>query len=553
MALENVASKSVVRQLDPNSGAKPSPTSDIAPDKDGIQMRDGAHELPRSSDGNSIGLARVRVVPATPRVSDPERQLFRSKGYVPRRHLPNLSAALFMLDVFCIGIGQVAWFQTISWRIASSGPVEVLTVAAVATLVNTLFLCAFGSYRRETLVGFGLSASRAFAAIAFSSIVLFVLLYYVMRAIHAPYFTPDILSSAVLVLLGSGISLVSIALSRLVTFTFLTRQWLTRRILVIGSGKRAQYLKGLMERAPHRLVNDLIFVPESVIDGDWNETSHGVSSAISSLQGRSVDTLSRDLLIDEIVVSIDEGRQFSFEPLLACKANGTPVIDYSSFIERETSRVDLNRPDLSWLVYSNGFQLSLVDICLKRGLDVLVSLVLLFISTPVLLFATAAVAIGRDGPVVFKQQRVTLNGRVFWLYKIRTMRQDAESDGPRWSHAKDPRITRVGAILRRFRIDEIPQLVNVLQGDMSLVGPRPEQPHFVEQLSRDIRFYNLRHTVKAGITGWAQINYPYGGSVDDAERKLEYDLYYIKNFNFLWELSIILQTLRVLIWPPSAR
>jgi lipopolysaccharide/colanic/teichoic acid biosynthesis glycosyltransferase len=132
------------------------------------------------------------------------------------------------------------------------------------------------------------------------------------------------------------------------------------------------------------------------------------------------------------------------------------------------------------------------------------------------------------------------------------MRKDAESSGPQWCAAGDPRITRVGAVLRRFRIDEIPQLLNVLQGDMSLVGPRPEQPSFVEKLSRDIRFYNLRHTVKAGITGWAQINYPYGATTEDAVRKLEYDLYYIKNYSVLRELSIMLQTVRVLFWPPSA-
>jgi lipopolysaccharide/colanic/teichoic acid biosynthesis glycosyltransferase len=148
---------------------------------------------------------------------------------------------------------------------------------------------------------------------------------------------------------------------------------------------------------------------------------------------------------------------------------------------------------------------------------------------------------------------VTLDGRVFWLYKIRTMCEDAESGGPQWCSAKDPRITRVGAFLRRFRIDEIPQLINVLLGDMSLVGPRPEQPLFVERLSQGIRFYNLRHTVKAGITGWAQINYPYGASTDDAIRKLEYDLYYIKNYSLLREFSIMLQTMRVLIWPPRSK
>ena len=172
---------------------------------------------------------------------------------------------------------------------------------------------------------------------------------------------------------------------------------------------------------------------------------------------------------------------------------------------------------------------------------------------PVLIGAITSIWIEGHGPIFIRQERITKNGRVFLLYKLRTMRSDAESKGPQWAAERDPRITRVGALLRRCRIDELPQLVNVLCGDMSLVGPRPERPVFVDQLSRSIELYPLRHTFKAGLTGWAQINYPYGASEDDARRKLEYDLYYIKNYNLLRELSIILQTLRVLLWPPGVR
>jgi exopolysaccharide biosynthesis polyprenyl glycosylphosphotransferase len=221
-------------------------------------------------------------------------------------------------------------------------------------------------------------------------------------------------------------------------------------------------------------------------------------------------------------------------------------------LERETKRIDLTRPDAAWMVYSKGFHIGFVSAALKRMLDIAVSLTLLLVSGPALLLSMAAIAATRDGPVFFKQQRVTRDGRIFWIYKLRTMRQDAESRGPQWSHANDTRVTPVGAFLRRFRLDEIPQLINVLCGDMSLVGPRPEQPHFVNQLSGEIPLYNFRHAVKAGITGWAQINYPYGATKGDAERKLEYDLYYIKNYSFLREVSILLQTVRVLFWPPRA-
>jgi len=181
-----------------------------------------------------------------------------------------------------------------------------------------------------------------------------------------------------------------------------------------------------------------------------------------------------------------------------------------------------------------------------------VAAIILVLISPVLAAVALAVRLESPGPIIFRQKRVGERGRLFDVLKFRTMRQDAERNGPQWSSATDPRITGVGAILRRFRIDEIPQLVNVLRGDMSLVGPRPEQPFFVEQLTREVRLYSVRHTVKAGITGWAQINYPYGATKADAIRKLEYELYYIKNHSFLQELSILVQTVRVLFWPPRA-
>ena len=148
---------------------------------------------------------------------------------------------------------------------------------------------------------------------------------------------------------------------------------------------------------------------------------------------------------------------------------------------------------------------------------------------------------------------MTLNGRIFWLYKLRTMRVDAEADGPKWAGENDPRITKVGSFLRQSRLDEIPQLLNILKGDMSIVGPRPERPCFVEELSSELRLYKLRHSVRAGLTGWAQINYRYGASKADSQRKLEYDLFYIKNYSLVRDLSIMLQTLRVLIWPEGVR
>jgi sugar transferase (PEP-CTERM system associated) len=473
------------------------------------------------------------------------------RWYAPFRPLVKFGTALVIFDTAFVGLAQIGWTEIVRDWLAIR-PAQALALAAYAALVNILAFYTFGAYRREVLTNVAGLSSRVAAALALSGAVLFLTLQYATDVIDStgPIY-PDTMASAGLALIGTWLSLGSFVLSRAVSYSLLARRCFTHRVLVVGSGKRARYLKDLMGHGAPSLANELFFAPETVIDNDRSNRSKAMPP-LSDWADGPIDDLARALQIDEIVVAIDEGQQFTFEPFVACKANGIPVVSYNCFIERETKRVDLNRPDLAWLVYSQGFRQSTVDAVLKRSLDIVVSAALLFVSAPVLLLATMFVAAGRDGPVFFKQQRVTKDGQLFWLYKIRTMRQDAERNGPQWSSAADPRITCVGAILRRFRIDEIPQLVNVLRGDMSLVGPRPEQPFFVEQLTREIRLYSVRHTVKAGITGWAQINYPYGATKADAIRKLEYELYYIKNHSFLQELSILVQTVRVLFWPPRA-
>jgi sugar transferase (PEP-CTERM system associated) len=475
-----------------------------------------------------------------------------SRWYAPVRPIVKFGTALVIFDAAFIGVAQIGWTEVVrDWLIIRTA--QALVLAAYSALVNILALYTLGAYRREVLTNIGGLASRTVAALALSSAVTFLTLQYSMGMIDsAGTIYPTMTVSALLALIGAAFSLVSFVVSRAISYSLLARRCFTHRVLVVGSGRRARYLKELMEPGARNLVTELFFAPETAIDNERSTRSKTTSEPLVDWADGPIDQLARALQIDEIVVAIDEDQPFSFEPFVACKASGTPVISYNSYIERETKRVDLNRPDLAWLVYSDGFHQSAVESFLKRMLDIVVSAVLLFISAPVMLLAIVAVALSHDGPVFFKQQRVTKDGQLFWLYKIRTMREDAERNGPQWSSAADPRVTYVGAILRRFRIDEIPQLVNVLKGDMSLVGPRPEQPFFVEQLSREIHLYSLRHSVKAGITGWAQINYPYGATKADAIRKLEYELYYIKNHSFLQELSILLQTVRVLFWPPRA-
>lgn len=240
--------------------------------------------------------------------------------------------------------------------------------------------------------------------------------------------------------------------------------------------------------------------------------------------------------------------------LLRCRALGIRVLDYLDFIERETKTVDLAALRPSWLIFCDGFRGSGLAKACKRSLDILLSVALLLVTLPLMLLTCLLIMLDSPGPVLYRQERVGLGGRPFVLLKFRSMRGDAEQDGaPLWALTEDPRVTRVGWFIRKLRIDELPQLVNVLRGDMSFVGPRPERPPFVADFNTKIPFYAERHCVKPGITGWAQINFPYGASVEDARDKLSYDLYYVKNHGLFLDLVIVLQTIRVVLWADGAR
>ncbi len=263
----------------------------------------------------------------------------------------------------------------------------------------------------------------------------------------------------------------------------------------------------------------------------------------------------RERDIEEIVVAVDERRGGTpVDALLECKLQGVAVSGYSAFWERETGKMDLDALYPSWLIFSDGFVGSWIQTAIKRFFDVVVSLLLLFFSFPVLVLTAILIALESRGPVFYRQERVGLNGKTFMLVKFRSMRTDAEQDGvPRWADVDDDRVTRVGSFIRKTRIDEIPQVFNVLKGEMSFVGPRPERPFFVEELRQVIPYYFERHRVKPGISGWAQLNYRYGASIEDAKEKFQYDLYYIKNYSLFLDLIVLIQTIRVVLWPVGAR
>jgi sugar transferase (PEP-CTERM system associated) len=263
-----------------------------------------------------------------------------------------------------------------------------------------------------------------------------------------------------------------------------------------------------------------------------------------------------DLDVDEVVVAMEDRRRgLPVHQLLDCRLAGVPVTDVLGFMERETGKVELSMLYPSWLIYTDGINSRGLVRLLTRIFDLLAAGVLLLLAAPLMLIAALAIWIesGFRGKVLYAQTRVGLEGQPFTLYKFRSMAEDAEKNGAVWAEENDPRVTRVGKVIRATRIDELPQLLNVLAGKMSFVGPRPERPEFIASLSEKIPYYRERHCVKPGITGWAQLCYPYGASEQDALEKLQYDLYYVKKKSVLFDLMILLQTAEVVLWRKGSR
>jgi sugar transferase (PEP-CTERM system associated) len=317
-----------------------------------------------------------------------------------------------------------------------------------------------------------------------------------------------------------------------------------RRILVYGAGRRAAAIARLRRRSDQRYFTLVGFVQcESEIVAVPQERLLCAKDGIPAL--------CECYGVDEIIVAMDDRRcAFPVRELLECRLAGIDVTELLTFLERETGRVRVDLLDPSWLIFGEGFRCGSVRRLTSNMLDVLASLVILILALPTMFAVTLAIKLedGWSAPVLYRQDRVGLCGRTFQLLKFRSMRVNAEANGgAQWARRNDPRITRVGAIIRALRIDELPQIINVLRGEMSFVGPRPERPQFVAELAERIPYYCERHCVKPGITGWAQLCFRYGASEQDAREKLQYDLYYIKNNCLLFDLSILVQTVEVVL------
>jgi sugar transferase (PEP-CTERM system associated) len=339
-------------------------------------------------------------------------------------------------------------------------------------------------------------------------------------------------------------------LTRLIGVRLLEMEVFRRRVLVLGSGANANVLNQLRRRADRQAFDLVGFLPGP------NETRVVEETRLitSDLPLAQYAVLSH---VDDVVIALDDARGgFPFDELIACKMSGIDVLDIADFFEREAGAVKLDTLRPSTIIFSRGFRQSLYRDFAKRALDILASLGLLAVAWPFMLLTAAGVLLesrGR-GSILYRQVRVGQHGRHFTLLKFRSMVMDAESDGvARWAQQNDERITGFGRFIRKTRLDELPQLLNVLRGDMSFVGPRPERPVFVRQLAQRLPFYQHRHWVKPGLTGWAQINYPYGASERDAYEKLQYDLYYVKNPSITLDLLTIAQTVEVVLFGRGSR
>ena len=324
-----------------------------------------------------------------------------------------------------------------------------------------------------------------------------------------------------------------------------------KRVIVYGAGRRAATL--IQKQADGNLggFRTIGFVPAMGDEPSAVSTERRIelrSTLLEHCRGHEVT---------EIVVAMDDGRAgFPFEAFLECRLAGIAVSDLTEFLERETGKVRIDLVHANWMVFSAGFERNSLQSYLERIFDVVASLALLALTWPLMILTVIAIKIedGPAAPVLYQQTRVGERGQPFRLRKFRSMREDAERDGrAQWAVANDNRVTRVGRVIRKLRIDELPQILNVLTGEMSLVGPRPERPEFVSQLNTKIPLYRERHTIKPGITGWAQLCYPYGSNESDAAEKLQYDLFYVKNRTLLFYLAILVQTVEVILWGKGAR
>ena len=469
-------------------------------------------------------------------------RFFRHSTRVFHYHVPTefvlLAFIEFLVFIASLYLALSLRFPHSDWS-ASFG--DFWPKAVLYALIMQLSLVAFGVYQRQAARFFDELVLRIASGLLLGLIPLGI----------SYYFAPTFFLGRGVMALAVGISFVIIALVRLLFRKVVKERNMWARVLVLGAGRKADLVR---EAIANGELEGLNFVGFVAMPGDEIDDEHDDVIEI----GKPLVRFAEERDLDEIVLAVDDRRQAQLpaKDLLDCKMSGLDILDLVTFFERRTGKIRLDMLNPSWLYLSEGFEVSTFRTLSKRILDIVMVLVLLPLVLPLMAIVALAIFIesGFRGPIFYSQIRVKQGNLPFKIYKFRSMVTDAEKDGvARWASKNDSRITRVGSVIRKGRLDEMPQLFNVLRGDMSFVGPRPERPEFVARLAEKIPYYEERHRVKPGLTGWAQIRYDYGDSEADGLEKLQYDLYYVKNYSLFLDFLIILQTAEVVLLSKGAQ
>ncbi len=457
-----------------------------------------------------------------------------------RHYISGVYLGLFVLETVIFFLSMryghdVRFLYTDSWYSNE----YVYLSSAIFTLVLAFANTGIGLYRRSIGWSDYNLLSRSGVSFFVATLAL-IIIYYTF-----PAFT---VARSVLVY-ALAFSFTGMLIIRYIFYKTIKHNKLQKKILVIGSGNKAKKLIGSNDNYLHKgfRVCACVALEPTEINEDGVRIITDAAELVEATD---------ELDIDEIVVALDDRRsKLPMDELLDCKMYGIDVIDLLTFYEREQAIIDLENIYPSWFVFSDGFAGGDFRSLEKRFNDVIASLILLLVSWPFMLIVAIAILMESrfKGPILYRQVRVGEMDKEFEVLKFRSMRTDAEMHGAQMASKNDNRVTKVGTVIRKFRLDELPQIWNVLRGDMSFVGPRPERPHFVDQFDKNIPYYRKRHRVKPGITGWAQLCYPYGDNEYDAMRKLQYDLYYVKNYSLFLDFTIIIHTVEVILWGKGAR
>ena len=415
------------------------------------------------------------------------------------------------------------------------GPAWPKALLFTATMI--FLMSATGLYQRGLRADVRDLVLRVAVSFLFGAILIHVLLKFFPRF--------SIGDSALIIALSS--SFIAVVVFRLAALKYSGPHMFKRRVLVVGAGNLASQIQQLRRKTDwfDAQLLGYVHIPGQAVVVEKNK--------IHYLRGRLLE-YARNLRVDQLVVAIrEQAENFPLEQILDCKMAGIEVIDLMSFFEQRTGKIKINSLSPSSIIFADGFIQAMFKTYIHRLFDIVVSIIVLILASPIMLLTVLLIALESGLPVLYRQTRVGRDNRHFEILKFRSMGVNAEAAGAQWAVTNDARVTRVGKVIRKLRIDELPQLFNVLRGEMSFVGPRPERPEFVARLEQTIPYYRVRHRVNPGITGWAQISYPYGATEHDALEKLQYDLYYIKNYSLFLDVMIMIQTAQVVLWGKGAR